>query len=90
MPDSNSIPTIDWHIGCAHERSAKGWIESMGYEYLSASNKDELEVALKDFVSVNHEKPVVLEAFTTMKEDGEFTLSVYRELEKCIKPIVEG
>lgn len=85
MPDSNGIPTIDWHIGCAHERSAKGWVESMGYTYLSASNKEELTKALADFVSTEHESPVVLEVFTRMKEDGEFTLSVYRKLEQCIK-----
>ena len=89
MPDSNAIPTIDLHIGCAHERSVKGWVESMGYTYLTACNKEELTVTLQDFVSETHESPVVLEVFTKMKEDGEFTLSVYRELEKCIKPIVE-
>ncbi len=89
MPDSNAIPTIDWHIGCAHERSVKGWMESMGYEYLTAGNKEELKKVLPEFVSKDHEKPVVLEVFTNMKEDGEFTLSVYRELEKCIKPIIE-
>ena len=89
MPDSNAIPTIDWHIGCAHDRSIKGWVESMGYEYLTAKDKDELKEALPIFASEEHEKPVVLEVFTKMKEDGEFTLSVYRSLEKCIKPIVE-
>lgn len=89
MPDSNTIPTIDWHIGCAHDRSIKGWVESMDYEYLIARNKDELNEALQIFVSKEHEKPVVLEVFTKMKEDGEFTLSVYKSLEKCIKPIVE-
>lgn len=89
MPDSNAIPTIDWHIGCSHTRSVKGWVESMGYEYLAASNKEELSEVLPKFVSADHDKPVVLETFTTMKEDGEFTLSVYRELEKSIKNIVE-
>ena len=88
MPDSNAIPTIDWHIGCAHDRSVKGWVESMGYEYMTASDKEELKNALPAFVAKEHEKPVVLEVFTKMKEDGEFTLSIYRELEKCIKPIV--
>ncbi|MBR5947728.1 MAG: 2-succinyl-5-enolpyruvyl-6-hydroxy-3-cyclohexene-1-carboxylic-acid synthase [Clostridia bacterium] len=89
MPDSNAIPSIDWHIGCAHDRSVKGWMESMGYEYISASNKSELAEALPAFVSTDREKPVVLEVFTKMKKDGEFLLSVYRHLEKCIKPIIE-
>ena len=90
MPDSNSIPTIDWHIGCAHDRSVKGWVESMGYKYLAVRDKDELSAVLPIFVSADHEQPVVLEVFTKMKEDGELTLSVYRELEKCIKPIVKS
>lgn len=89
MPDSNAIPTIDRHIGCAHEMSVKGWVESMGYEYMSASGRDELGAVLPEFVSARHETPVVLEVFTTMKEDGEFTLSVYRSLEKCIRSMVE-
>ena len=90
MPDSNAIPTIDWHIGCAHEMSVKGWIESMGYEYMTAENKEELKAVLPEFVSAKHDRPVVLEVFTKMKEDGELTLSVYRALEKCIMPILEG
>lgn len=77
MPDSNAIPTLDLHIGCAHDRSVRGWVESMGYTYLSASDKEELADTLSDFVSADHESPVVLEVFTKMKEDGEFTLSVY-------------
>lgn len=89
MPDSNSIPTIDLHIGCAHERSVKGWVESMNYEYMTANDKDSLAKVLPDFVSENHENPVVLEVFTNMKEDGEHLLSVYRALEKCITPVIE-
>ena len=61
----------------------------MGYEYMVAGNKNELETALPDFVSTNHDKSVVLEVFTKMKEDGEFTLSVYRHPEKCIRSVVE-
>ena len=90
MPDSNAIPTIDWHIGAAHDRSVKGWAESMGYEYISAKNKNELDKALKRFISNDRNAPMLLEVFTNMKADGEYTLSVYRELEKCIQPLVEG
>lgn len=87
MPDSNAIPTIDWHIGCAHDRSVKGWAESMGYEYLTACDKESLDIALNSFVSPDHEKPVILETFSKMKEDGELTLSVYRELEKEMRSL---
>lgn len=85
MPDSNLIPTIDLHIGAAHDRKAQGWAESIGYEYLRADNKESLASALKSFVSNNHDAPVLLEVFTDMKKDGEYTLSVYRHIEKCIE-----
>lgn len=86
MPDSNSIPTIDQHIGAAHSRKAKGWVQSQGYEYLSADSKESLEAALDSFVSREHDAPVFLEVFTDMKNDGEHLLSVYRYLEAAIRP----
>lgn len=89
QPDSNEIPTIDLHIGAAHNRIAKGWVESIGYEYLTANDKKSLSEALKSFVSADHEKPVMLEVFTNMRSDGEFTLHVYRELEKAVSPVLE-
>lgn len=90
MPDSNAISTIDKHIGAKHSNSVRGWVESMGYEYLSAKNETELDSALKSFVSKDHDNPVVLEVFSDMKKDGEHTLSIYREIEKCIKPVLNG
>lgn len=88
QPDSNEIPTIDLHIGCAHDRSVKGWAESMDYEYIMAEDTESLERGMENFVSVNHEKPVIFEVFTDMKKDGEFVLHTYRELEKSIQPVL--
>lgn len=85
MPDSNLIPTIDLHIGAAHDRKAQGWAKSIGYKYLRADDKASLASALKSFVSNQHDAPVLLEVFTDMKKDGEYTLSVYRHIEKCIE-----
>lgn len=46
----------------AHNTSAKGWVEENGFEYLSASNKDEFLKNLDTFVSdVN--KPIFFEVF---------------------------
>ncbi len=90
QPDSNEIPTIDLHIGAAHSDSAKGWADSLGYEYMSADDEKSLEEAMDRFVCANHDAPVIFEVFTKMKTDGEFTLYVYRELEKCIAPVLEG
>ncbi len=88
MPDSNAIPTIDLHIGAAHNRQARGWAESSGYEYLSANDEQSLDIALKSFVSKEHNKPVLLEVFTDMKRDGEHLLSVYRYLEAEVQCVI--
>lgn len=90
QPDSNKIPTIDLHIGAAHSDRAEGWAKSVGYKYLSADDKESLEKSLDEFVRDDHESPVLLEVFTRMKPDGEFTLHVYRELEKGIGPVLGG
>lgn len=89
QPDANSIPSIDWHIGAAHSRKAKGWAESLGYKYMSANNEESLSEALKQFVSKESDAPILLEVFTDMKKDGEFCLSVYRHMEQCIRPILD-
>lgn len=89
QPSSNSIPTIDLHIGAAHNREAKGWAESLGYEYLRADNEEKLKEALERFVSKDSERPMLLEVKTNMKKDGEFCLEMYRSIEKDIKPILD-
>jgi len=79
-PASHAIPSIDRHIGVAHQLNARGWVESLGYEYLSCANEQELQVSMPKFVRVDADRPIVLEAFTDMRTDGEFCLSVYRSL----------
>ena len=46
----------------SHNTSAKGWVESLGFEYLSASTKEEYAYCLKRFVS-EVDAPMFLEAF---------------------------
>lgn len=88
-PTSHAVPTIDMHIGVAHDRKAKDWAESLGYEYLSAKDETTLRKALSMFVREDNERPMLLEVFTDMRKDGELCLSVYKDLEKKLKPIVE-
>ncbi len=84
-PDSHSRETVDLHIGCAHSYSAKGWVESLGYRYLTAVDQASLETSLQAFVSEDSEQPVVLEVFTDMAVDGPYVLSIYRYLEDLMK-----
>ena len=90
QPDSNSIPTIDKHIGAAHSRTAKDWAISLGYEYMCANDKESFNLNLNNFINNNSDKPIFFEVFTNMKLDGEFCLSVYRHMEKSIENVLEG
>lgn len=89
QPDSNSIPTIDKHIGAAHNRTAKLWAESQNYEYLHANDKKSFKENLNKFIKSESDKPIFFEIFTDMKTDGEFCLAVYRYMEKSIKETLE-
>lgn len=46
----------------AHNAIAKGWVESLGYTYLSASSKSEFDKNVKKFVS-DSKGPIFMEAF---------------------------
>lgn len=47
-----------------HHMSAKDYVLSLGFYYLSATNKEEFEVALKIFLSDKIGKPIFFEVFT--------------------------
>lgn len=67
----NIIPdTIDDFVAASHNSSAKAWIESQGFEYMSAKNEAELEKQLPQFVSADSDKPIFFEVFTNRSIDG--------------------
>lgn len=56
---------VDNYISaCGHNGSAKGWAENCGFEYMSASSKEELSNTQDKFLRVN-DKPILLEVFTS-------------------------
>ena len=50
-------------ITSVHNTSAKGWVESTGFEYISAKSKDEFETELGYFLSEKPKKAVFFEVF---------------------------
>lgn len=64
-----TFPNIDRHIAAEHKTSVRGWAESRGFRYLSASNKDEFDKAIKEFVTEKSAKPIILETFTDKDVD---------------------
>lgn len=63
------LPNIDRHISAAHEKSAKDWILSNHFRYLTATNAQELDAAMPQFVDANADRPVVMEVFTDKTND---------------------
>ena len=49
-----------------HNTAARSWVESLGFTYLSADNKEDFDKELKRFIS-DEDKPMFFEAFTRGK-----------------------
>lgn len=71
-----NIPTIDSFICAEHSNTAKGWIKSLGYDYYSAENKEELDDVISNF-GKSSDKPMFLEVFTDMEEDADKANELY-------------
>ncbi len=72
------IKTINRHIAAEHFSTAKGWVESRGFTYLCAHNKEEFDKNLKIFTDdKNSDKPIFFEVFTHKDEDAKLLHSVY-------------
>lgn len=70
------IPTINTHICAEHDKVAKGWIESLGYNYYPASTKEEFD-ALLPILSNKSDTPIFIEVFTQMEEEAMKTRELY-------------
>lgn len=62
------LPDIDRHIAAAHSHSAREWVLSNGFDYLSARNQKEYDQQIAEFVA-HSGKPVVMEIFTDKNWD---------------------
>lgn len=76
-----NIPTLDKYISARHTSTAKGWVESCGFKYLTASTRKEFDSAIVEFTSEESDRPVLLEVFTDMKKDAEITHELYSQNE---------
>lgn len=59
----NQSEALNDYIAATHHTTAKGWAESLGITYLSASDQTELKEKLSSFTDENSSKPVILEYF---------------------------
>ncbi|WP_348687874.1 thiamine pyrophosphate-binding protein [uncultured Dubosiella sp.] len=76
-----NISTLNKYICAEHDNSAAGWIKSLGYDYYSASTKEEFDNIIKRFGEPS-DKPLFLEIFTDMERDAEYTNELYDRYRK--------
>jgi 2-succinyl-5-enolpyruvyl-6-hydroxy-3-cyclohexene-1-carboxylate synthase len=62
-------PQVGRHISATHHTSVRGWVESLGIRYASATNFNELDTALIPFTDENANEAMVLEVFTEKISD---------------------
>lgn len=66
-------PTMDLHTSAAHQNTAKGWVESVGFKYYSVHNDEEYQQVLNIFLSKDSEQPILIEVFSDMEVDATTT-----------------
>lgn len=70
--DIESHISAEKHFGCQSPLLVKHYAEDLGFEYLSASCKEEFDKLYPSFVSPTHsEKPMVFEIFTQVEDENE-------------------
>ncbi len=79
IPGLNESNALDY-ISAPHKTNAKGWAETMGFIYLPVSNNKELAENLYTFVNMKSDKPILMEAFTSMKENIRILHDFYHAL----------
>lgn len=63
--------TVGAHVAAYHDATAKGWVESRGISYLSASNKSECDEAISKMTDTSLNVPMLLEVFTEIIPDAQ-------------------
>lgn len=75
-----------------HNGSARAWAESMGFKYLTASTKEELDAQIEEFChkDVNHFKnPVVFEVFTEVSNEQKAVDLIREANSPAIKKVLD-
>ena len=74
--------TLPAHVAAAHQLSAKGWVESIGFKYYAAHNKEDVIVGVKHLVEDKEEVPMMLEVFTTINTDINSIREYYSQINR--------
>jgi len=76
--NAKEIESVNLHTAAEHFADAKGWVESRGFRYLSARNKEEFDAMLPEFMSWDADGPMFFEVFTKKETDAKILLDYYK------------
>lgn len=80
--ETDSFISAGGHYGNKSPEVVKSFVESLGYEYLSASSKDQFIGIYERFITQGlTEKPMVFEVFTNIEDENTALLSMFDILE---------
>jgi 2-succinyl-5-enolpyruvyl-6-hydroxy-3-cyclohexene-1-carboxylate synthase len=70
-------PMLNQNVASEHFAKARGWVESQGFNYICATNKDEFDTGLTKFIDTKSNKPIFFEVFTHKDRDAELQHKFY-------------
>lgn len=76
--NKKDVPTLNNFVCAEHKKVAKGWVESLGFKYYSASTIEELDNNIS-ILSKESSSPIFLEVFTDMEKDAFLLKKIYNE-----------
>ena len=68
-PRNTATNELPIYLAAGESKVAKGWVESLGFKYLTATNKKEVDAGINVLLDESINSPVLLEVFTNLSED---------------------
>lgn len=79
----------DGHFGNKSKDLVKHYSEDLGFRYITASNKNEFNEHINEFVSEKSDKPILFEIFTNQEEESE-ALKIINNLQVDAKSVIKN
>ncbi len=70
-----NVPTLNQFISVEHGKVAKGWVESLGFDYYAIHGMSDIKNL--DHLTTKSDKPVIVEVFSDMEKDAEIIKESY-------------
>ncbi len=88
--DADKYIAAAGHFGNKSPELVKNYAKSLGFEYYSASNKEEFEKVYQQFVTPEiKEKPILFEVFTTSEDESEALRAICNIIERKESPSIK-